>query len=321
MKRILFVAAALWGATTIQAGTVYTFTQVSPAGQSIGLFNGAAINTSGLVAYAQNSNTIETWNGSATVSYAVANNQSSSGGPLGLSDAGGISYSYFNGTAFVGEVYSIPLSTVTTFSYPGQSETYATGSSPSGLVAGDSAVSSGGFVWHGGSSFTTITYPGSHGQIYLDGVNNQGDVVGQSNCCDAGVSFIDENGVYTTITVPGETTSDIQAYNLNNYDVVVGAAYNAQGHEDGFIWQNGLGSVLDYPGATDTILYGINSAGKIVGEADFGNNSNAIVFTATLSSATPEPGTLWMLAGGTLLLLAGRLYRIIPTSFRPFSTN
>jgi len=309
MKRIAIAAAvAAFFCTLSWSSPVYTFTQISPGNQADNIFLGAAINTSGLTAWI-NGGTAETWNGTSISSYTLTNEQISEGQPIGLSDAGGISFSYFNGSDFIGAVYSIPSGTTTTFQYQ-SGETYAAGSSPGGWVAGDNASAAGGFIWKGGSSFTQITYPGSHGQIYLDGVNNAGDVVGQSSCCDSGVSFIDENGVYTTITVPGEATDDVQAENLNNSDTVVGYAYNALQHEDGFVWQNGVGTIVDYPGATDTIIYGINSSGELVGEADFGNSNDAIVFTAAIAP-TPEPGTFYLLIGAGMIVVGRRYIRLL----------
>jgi hypothetical protein len=79
--------------------------------------------------------------------------------------------------------------------------------------------------------------------------------------------------------------------------------------QNGFIWQNGVGSVLNFPGASNTILYGINSAGEVVGEANFGGPfSTGLVFTAELVS-TPEPATFTLLLGAGALLGAVRRYR------------
>lgn len=306
MKRIAFAAAIAAFLSPAAWCGAYTFTQVSPAGQNVDINYGAAINTSGEVVWI-NGVSAEAWNGTTLSSYPIGGTYDISAGNIGLSDAGGISFSYYNGSGFEGAVYSIPNGTLTNFGYPGETYNYAGGSSASGLVAGDYAGNTG-WVWNGGSSFTTITYPGTHGQTYLNGVNNSGDVVGQNYCCDEGVSFLDKNGVFTTITVPGEANNGVLAQNLNNSDVVVGGAYNSQGNYDGFVWQNGVGSIVDYPGATDTMIYGINSSGELVGEADFGSYSDGIVFTATLGSGTPEPATFYLLIGAGLLI-AGRKAR------------
>jgi len=300
MKRIAVVAAmAVLLCTQGRSSTIYNFSQVSPGNQAESIFVGAAINSSGLVAW-ENGESLYTWNGSAVSQYGNFQNL---GQGIGLSDAGGISFSYESG----GAVYSIPNGTVTSVAYPGADGTTATGSSPDGMVTGYSYTgpSQYGFIDDGGS-FTQVSYPGPHGQIYLWGINDSSNVVGISSCCDSGVGFIDENGVYTTITVPGITNGDIDPRGLNDSNEVVGEVYTGSDLE-GFVWQNGVGSIVNYPGATDTIIYGVNSAGELVGEADFGQYYSGIVFTATPEgSTTPEPRTFYLLAGAAL---AGWRYR------------
>jgi hypothetical protein len=284
-------------------GSVYTFTQVSPAGQQENMNSGAAINTSGLVAWV-NGSSINTWNGVSLSTYNPGVNILSVGTNIGLSDANAVSFSYQSGANYLAGDYSIPGGTLASFQYPGQQYTYAGGSSPNGLVAGNYAGNTG-FVWTGGNAYTDITYPGPHGQVYVFGVNDAGHVVGANWCCNLGLSFLDAGGVFTTISVPGYADGNVWAMNVNNSDTVVGDVWDGS-HTHGFVWQNGVGSIVDYTGATDTIIYGINSSGELVGEADFGNPYNAIVFTAT---STPEPGTLALMLGAGLLAVCCRQFR------------
>ena len=284
---------------------IYNFTQVSPSGQAINTNSGAAIDSSGLVAWTYG-NTIQTWNGSTVSTYTPGVTPANVGSNIGLSDAGVVSFTSFDASGTHGQVYSIPGGTLTSFDYPGQTDTYAGGSSTNGVVAGNYAGNAG-FVWSGGV-FTDINYPGTHGQVYTTGVNAAGDVVGFNYCCTLGVSFLDKGGVFTTISVSGVADNNVLAHNVNNSDVVVGWV-DINNIENGFVWQNGVGSIVNYPGATNTIIYGVNSAGVLVGEADFGTYTNGIVFTATLSSQTPEPGTLGLLLGAGALLGTLRKYR------------
>jgi hypothetical protein len=285
------------------AGNVYNFTQVSPVGQPINVLGGAAIDSAGLLAWSYGSN-IQTWNGSTVTTYNTGVNVANVGSNIGLSDAGVVSFTSYNGSATFANTYALSGGTLTTFTYPGQTFTYFGGSSTNGLVAGDYAGNTG-FIWTGGTSYTDVVYPGPHGQMYMYGVNSAGDSVGLNWCCGLGVSFLDKGGVFTTISVSGYTDDQVFAYNINNSDVVVGDTWNGT-VQSGFLWQSGLSTIINYPGATDTILYGINSAGELVGEADFGDSTNGIVFTATLASQAPEPGTFALLLGAGVLLGAIR---------------
>ncbi|HEX3744284.1 MAG TPA: hypothetical protein VHW09_10155 [Bryobacteraceae bacterium] len=285
-------------------GSIYTFTQVSPIGEPIFTLGGAAINSSGLVAWVDGSS-IDTWNGATVSVYNPGVTIISAGSNIGLSDANSVSFAYQSGAMYLAGNYSLSSSTLTSFQYPGQTYTYDGGSSPNGLlVAGDYAGATG-FVWQGGTSFTDITYSGPHGQTYVFGVNDSGDVVGLSDCCNLGLSFLDQSGVFTTISVPGYSDDDVQSFNLNNLDTVVGNVWDGT-NAHGFIWQNGVASIVDYPGASNTTLYGINSAGVLVGEADFGNNADGIVFEA---SNAPEPGTLFLMLGAALLAVGSPKFR------------
>jgi hypothetical protein len=306
MKPYLYSSAfAVLMCSTAWGNGVYSFAQISPVGQAINVNGGAAINTTGLIAWAYG-NSIQTWNGSSVTTYNPGVNVATAGTNIGLSDAGGVSFTSFaSGFASASaDVYSIPGGTLTSFSFPGQSYTYFGGSSANGLVAGDYSGDAG-FIWTGGTSYNVVNYPTAHGQIYLYDVNNNGDLIGLNACCGSGVSFIDVNNNFTTISVPGSNDNQVFAFGLNNSDIVVGDTFNGTS-QSGFIWQNGSATALNYPGATDTIIYGVNSAGQLVGEADFGSYTNGIVFTATLA---PEPGTFALLFGAAALLGAVRKYR------------
>ena len=103
---------------------------------------------------------------------------------------------------------------------------------------------------------------------------------------------------YTTISAPGATGIGTLATGLNDADTVVGYLYGPDGIE-GFVWRTGSATLLDYPGAIDTYLWGINSSGEIVGTADFGTPQQ-FVFTATPLISTPEPASALLLGTGLI---------------------
>jgi hypothetical protein len=92
---------------------------------------------------------------------------------------------------------------------------------------------------------------------------------------------------------------------MNDLDQVVGWYDDgAGGPVHGLLWQNGVSTAFDFPGATSTVLHDINDSGVILGDAIF--NGNSILFVAT--PTTPEPGTC-VLIGGALLAIGVRLRR------------
>jgi hypothetical protein len=55
---------------------------------------------------------------------------------------------------------------------------------------------------------------------------------------------------------------------INDMGLVAGLYYDAGGHYDGFLWQNGTVSTLDAPGFVDTLLGNANNRGVVIGNYD-----------------------------------------------------
>ena len=72
------------------------------------------------------------------------------------------------------------------------------------------------------------------------------------------------DGVITTIDPP-TSISDRRAFDVNNSGVVVGSAQRASG-SDGFEYDGVTYTWVEYPGADQTVLRGINEAGDVAGE-------------------------------------------------------
>jgi uncharacterized membrane protein len=73
-------------------------------------------------------------------------------------------------------------------------------------------------------SFTTFDLPGSLGPNYAFGINSSGQIVGYYGLLD--------NGIYTTLNVPGASYS--QAHGINASGQIVGS-YTDAGGTHGFL--------------------------------------------------------------------------------------
>ena len=69
--------------------------------------------------------------------------------------------------------------------------------------------------------------------------------------------------IFTTIDVPGASETD--ANDVNTAGTVVGFSVDSAGSVTGFSLSNGTFTNIAFPGATLTLVYGINDGGVTVG--------------------------------------------------------
>jgi uncharacterized membrane protein len=166
---------------------------------------------------------------------------------------------------------------LTTLDFPGASDTFAFGINESGTVVGqwDLLDPNGnilivhGFTWNKGS-FTQVDFPGA-GDTFLFGINARGDLVGG---WDSGITspfehgFVCSNGQCSSFDVPvaGVTISQVDDINANGQ--IVGAYVDVNGVIHAFSMAGTNFTSFDFPGAVNTLAFGINSAGQIVGRYD-----------------------------------------------------
>lgn len=81
---------------------------------------------------------------------------------------------------------------------------------------------------------------------------------------------------------------------LNNSAQVVGTCTDSTGNSSGFLFSGGAVSTINYPGADDTVLTGINNAGIIVGYYLLGGSSSSFMYENGSFTPFPFPGkTIW----------------------------
>jgi uncharacterized membrane protein len=117
-------------------------------------------------------------------------------------------------------------------------------------------------------TYTSIDYPSKYG-TWVRGINNLGDMVGAYLDKKTGHHvLLIKNGKFIPLaptTILGTHFSD--GFKINDNGDIVGQFCDALACH-GFLFSGGAVTVLDYPGATDTVALGINDDGTVVGEWD-----------------------------------------------------
>lgn len=110
----------------------------------------------------------------------------------------------------------------------------------------------------------------------LEGVNNQGVVVGQ--CGQQGIIYA--NGIITHLT------RMTNANGINSLGQVVG-----QDNGSGLLFSSGTYTNINYPGADVTVPFGINDLGTIVGIYQVGNQQHGFVYRNGAYTNFDYPGS------------------------------
>jgi uncharacterized repeat protein (TIGR01451 family) len=154
-----------------------------------------------------------------------------------------------------------PGFTVSTFAYPGATNTTIYGINKIGQIVGgeDASGSLNGFLYS--ASGNTTFNDGAAGS-YAEGINNNGDIVGLNLASGAG--FLLSGGFFTPIVVPGSDAGTTNAIGINDAGQIVGS-FKQGGVLQGFLLIGETYTTLAAPGATATVATGINNNGQIVG--------------------------------------------------------
>lgn len=147
--------------------------------------------------------------------------------------------------------------------YPGATYIEVNGINNSGQVVGwyedGNNYQYHGFIYSGGA-FSPLDHPSATDtEVY--GISNNGLIVGKwYNSSGSAYIFVrSSSGIFTTIYPPDDP------YGINSNRTVVGS-YNDAAGTHGFVFSGGGLITLDYPGATETMAWGINDKGKVAGE-------------------------------------------------------
>jgi uncharacterized membrane protein len=121
-------------------------------------------------------------------------------------------------------------------------------------------------------AYTTFAVPGAV-LTTIFRLNSRGQMVGTYVDAGGGTpggfthGFLLEDGVFTTIDVPGPAGPlDTEILGINNQGQMVGTYRDADDVIHGFVLDDGVFITIDHPDAArETVLFGINNRGQILG--------------------------------------------------------
>jgi uncharacterized membrane protein len=192
----------------------------------------------------------------------------------------------------------------TLIEFPGASETVPFGINNSGDIVG-SYVSDkqNGFLFQNNeAAFSAVDLPFSTGVVLTrpNALNNRGQIAGEyvdhpESSQQHG--FLDDNGMFTSIDIPGANVTSATGIN-DNGDIV--GFYEDRDGLHGFILHGNEFAPIDVPfqSARDTSAQGINSRGQIVGIYTDDAGVHGYVFSDGVFNAIDVPGALQSLALG-----------------------
>ncbi len=212
----------------------------------------------------------------------------------GLNDAGVVAGYALVGNAYVGFTYD--GSKFTIISPPGKTVTWIYGVSESGVVVGGTGVGipNEAFESISGQFRDTTPPPGGFIEASGAGINKYGEVAGFTTGAGT-LGFMYSQGRFRILEVPGDNTVT-EAWDINDNHIVVGfyQASCASGCKyHGFALRNGKYLTIDYPGAVNTFILGVDNAGELVGAYDYNSADHAThgFYTSPLTLADFErPG-------------------------------
>jgi uncharacterized membrane protein len=117
-------------------------------------------------------------------------------------------------------------------------------------------------------TFTSLDFPG--GDLTTGrGINNHGDIVGAYRVNPPRHALLIKKGQYIPIAPDSILGIDYsEATSINDYGDITGQMIDDNGFVHGFLVRDGVVTILDVPGATDTFALGINDSGLVAGYWD-----------------------------------------------------
>jgi probable HAF family extracellular repeat protein len=127
---------------------------------------------------------------------------------------------------------------------------------------------------------------------YATGINAHGHLIGYyffgpGAAGVRGFLYDPAQGVLTTLGHP-EAALGTYAFGINDLAQVVGYYDDDLGRSHGFLYDQGVFTTFDYPGARSTALYSINNHGHLVG--DYNDGEQEFIYRDGVFSTVEIPG-------------------------------
>jgi hypothetical protein len=194
-----------------------------------------------------------------------------------------------------------PNGVITEYAAPKSASTWMYGRNSGGENAGFYQDSTYPGHVHGfllqGSQLNVVNYPKA-ANTWVYGVNKVGTAVGSYSANASVVKgfTLASSGKYTSITYPSASVTYVMAINDNGESV---GASTSGWVDNGFVWQNGKFTDVNYPKAKyGTILTGVNNSGVIVGNHLSADKSFGFFYQNAVFKNIVYSGGIYTMAGG-----------------------
>jgi uncharacterized membrane protein len=198
--------------------------------------------------------------------------------------------------------------------YPGTDSTVATSITDSGLVVGYYGSFTGGGFFYSGGTFAALN-AGKNSRTFIWRMDNAGDIVGSAGTPYETRAFQDRGLRFRTISFPG-TYVYAYATGINTNGQIVGWV-----NSDAYLFSNGQFRNIDFPGATETEAWDINSTGIVAGWYFLGGTDYGFALFKGKYLSFSYPGAATFAAG---INSAGQIvgtYTFDFVTFHGFVTN
>jgi uncharacterized membrane protein len=174
-----------------------------------------------------------------------------------------------------------------TVDVPFSTETRAEGINDVGVISGEYVDQQGnehGYLLHD-TEFETIDVPNSFStDVWM--VSNDGWLAGDYSSSTTVLAYVrPKRGSFLTLNIPGSIAASARSINDRHEvvgrwddDSVPGDPLPCATQCHGFYWSNGRSTEIRFPGASYTVVLGINNSGHIVGRyVDASNNEHGFI--------------------------------------------
>ncbi len=160
--------------------------------------------------------------------------------------------------------------TFTDVDHPGSLDTLLGPANTRGVIIGnfDNTIV-GSAALYDVRSGTWTTLPDIPGTVFNvgNGINNAGATTGSAfdSTYSNGIGWVWDGSAYSFFSVPGASGFGTYASGINDRGQIAGFYSDSSGVRHGFLKEGAAITIIDVPGARDTLFYSINNQGDMVG--------------------------------------------------------